>query len=125
MYSNRIHGVKSFLEKLSTLLYKQNVSLEAAIPVRFARDMKARLQSVSDKTGVPLAQLVRIATEQYLDQVEKARSLVIPYVLQDGASSSPEAAAKDGAKKAVASVEKGVVVYGRKRRAASTSGKTS
>lgn len=61
------------------------MSLESAIPVRFSKDLKARLGRVSDATGVPLAQLVRIATEQYLGQIEAQRSVVIPCSLREDA----------------------------------------
>lgn len=59
------------------------MSLNSSIPVRFDRAVKDRLQRVSDNTGVPPAQLVRIATEQYLEQIEKSRSVVIPLALRE------------------------------------------
>lgn len=45
--------------------------------MRFSEDTTQRLKSVSDKTGVPVAQLVRIATEIYLGEVESSRSVTI------------------------------------------------
>jgi hypothetical protein len=39
--------------------------------------MTDRLKSVCEKTGVPVAQLVRIATENYLDEIESSKSVTI------------------------------------------------
>jgi predicted DNA-binding protein len=53
------------------------VSLNTAIPVRFNQDTTDRLKSVSVNTGIPVAQLVRIATENYLKEIEASRSVTV------------------------------------------------
>jgi predicted DNA-binding protein len=53
------------------------VNLNSPIPVRFSADITARLKEVSDNSGIPLSHLVRIATEQYLDQIETSRTVTI------------------------------------------------
>jgi len=51
------------------------MALDASIPVRFASGIASRLKTVSEKTGISVSQLVRIATEQYLNQIESSRTI--------------------------------------------------
>ena len=53
------------------------MSLNSAIPVRFNEDITSRLKAVSENTGIPVSQLVRTATEQYLTQIESTRSVTV------------------------------------------------
>ena len=77
-YSKRIPSVNDFSCLFCYPLVSVDfVSLNSAIPVRFTQVMTDRLRSVSEKTGVPVAQLVRIATENYLGQIESAKSVTI------------------------------------------------
>lgn len=51
--------------------------LTEAIPVRFTEDVAQRLKAVSDDSGIPVAHLVRIATEDYLNKIDKAGKIEI------------------------------------------------
>jgi|SRR6185503_16765608 len=53
------------------------MGLKSAVPVRFDQQTADRLKAIKEKTGVPVAKLVRLATEQWLDEVEKSRSIRI------------------------------------------------
>jgi hypothetical protein len=53
------------------------MNLSSAIPVRFEKATVERLKAVSVASGVPVAQLVRLATERYLKNIEKKRSIII------------------------------------------------
>ena len=53
------------------------MALNAAIPVRFEQSMADRLKTVSTNTNIPVAQLIRIAAEKYLTEVESTRSVTI------------------------------------------------
>lgn len=53
------------------------MNLSSAIPVRFEKVTVERLKAVSAASGVPVAQLVRFATERYLKNIEKKRSIII------------------------------------------------
>lgn len=55
----------------------RDVSLNSAIPVRFSHDITDRLKAVSENTGIPVSQLVRTATEQYLQQIESSRTVTV------------------------------------------------
>ena len=55
----------------------RGVSLNSAIPVRFSADITDRLKAVSENTGIPVSQLVRTATEQYLQQIESSRTVTV------------------------------------------------
>lgn len=54
------------------------MSLNSVIPVRFNEAIIERMKVVSDKTGIPLSHLIRIATEQYLEKIELSRAVTIP-----------------------------------------------
>jgi predicted DNA-binding protein len=54
------------------------VPFKTAIPVRFSIEVAARLNAVSKRTGIPISQLIRIATEQYLEKIESSQSVTIP-----------------------------------------------
>lgn len=60
------------------MLYSGPMNLSAAVPVRLAPQMAARLRDVSKKTGIPVAALIRRATESYLDAVDRDGSINIP-----------------------------------------------
>jgi predicted DNA-binding protein len=51
--------------------------LNAAIPVRFSEATFARLKAISERSSLTVSQLIRMATEQYLEQVESSRSVKI------------------------------------------------
>ncbi len=53
------------------------VSLNSAIPVRFNEDITSRLKAVSENTGIPVSQLVRTATEHYLQQIESSGAVTV------------------------------------------------
>ena len=53
------------------------MSLKAAIPVRFSESTRDRLQAVSDKSGLSFSDLVRRATESYLEKIEREGSVNI------------------------------------------------
>jgi predicted DNA-binding protein len=85
------------------------VSLNSSIPVRFDQDTTDRLKAISERTGLPLSNLVRMATEQYLDKVEKTGSVnialkesVVPY----RSNSASKQKAGEALKKAAAAVLK-------------------
>ncbi|MGH7940619.1 MAG: hypothetical protein ACREFR_06060 [Limisphaerales bacterium] len=54
------------------------MKLSSSIPVRFGTATVKRLKAVSTASGVPVAQLVRLATERYLRDIEKDKSITIP-----------------------------------------------
>jgi len=54
------------------------MGLNSSIPVRFSQSSNDRLKSISTNTGIPVSQLIRIATEQWLFETEKSRSISIP-----------------------------------------------
>jgi hypothetical protein len=45
--------------------------------VRFSEEVAARLKHVSDQSGIPVAQLIRIATEGYLERIQKTGKIEI------------------------------------------------
>ena len=47
------------------------VSYNTAIPVRFNEVTTARLKKVSENTTLSVAQLIRLATEKYLDEIDQ------------------------------------------------------
>jgi predicted DNA-binding protein len=53
------------------------MSLKSSIPVRFTSDVNARLKAVSEKTGIPVSQLVREATEVFLRKIETDGKVVV------------------------------------------------
>jgi predicted DNA-binding protein len=53
------------------------MNLTSPIPVRFGAATAERLKAVSAASGVPVAQLIRLATEHYLNDVEKRRSIKV------------------------------------------------
>jgi predicted DNA-binding protein len=59
------------------MLYARGVTLTTSIPVRFTEDVSNRLKAISDRSGVPVAQLVRIATEEYLKSIEQTGQITI------------------------------------------------
>lgn len=73
------------------------MTLNSAIPVRFNATTTVRLKIVSEHTGIPMSQLVRIATDQYLEKIESSRAVTIP--LREKPSSHP-AMGKSGGKTA-------------------------
>ena len=84
------------------------MNLNSAIPVRFSRDIADRLKAVSKNTGIPVAQLVRTATENYLDEIESSRAVkielreapVAPRAPKKQSSSIPPSAAAKLARRA-------------------------
>ena len=53
------------------------MALDSAIPVRFDEATSARLKSISDRTGIAVSKLVRMATEEWLDETERAGKIQI------------------------------------------------
>jgi predicted DNA-binding protein len=53
------------------------MALNEAIPVRFSSDITARLKAVSDRSGVAVAHLIRMATEDFLNRVEHSGRITI------------------------------------------------
>jgi predicted DNA-binding protein len=53
------------------------MNLTSPIPVRFGAATAERLKAVSAASGVPVAQLIRLATEHYLRDVEKRQSITV------------------------------------------------
>jgi len=53
------------------------MNLTSPIPVRFGAATAERLKAVSAASGVPVAQLIRLATEHYLRDVEKKQSITV------------------------------------------------
>jgi len=56
------------------------MALTTAIPVRFTPETDARLRGVSESTGIPVAQLIRIATDSYLAEIERSGKVTVPLV---------------------------------------------
>ena len=55
------------------------VSYNTAIPVRFNEVTTARLKKVSENTTLSVAQLIRLATEKYLDEIESSRAVTVKF----------------------------------------------
>ena len=53
------------------------MALNEAIPVRFSSDLTTRLKAVSDRSGVAVAHLIRMATEDFLNRVEQSGRITI------------------------------------------------
>jgi hypothetical protein len=53
------------------------MKLSEAIPVRFSPVTGRRLRWVSERSGIPVAQLIRLATESYLEQVDRSGKITI------------------------------------------------
>lgn len=53
------------------------MALNSAVPVRFDKSVADRLKTVSDNMDIPVAKLIRIATEKYLTEVESTRTITI------------------------------------------------
>jgi predicted DNA-binding protein len=53
------------------------MALNEAIPVRFSSDITVRLKTVSDRSGVAVAHLIRMATEDFLNRVEQSGRITI------------------------------------------------
>jgi len=53
------------------------MNLTTAIPVRFNQKTAERLKRVTDQSGIPLAQLVRLATEKYLKEIEASGAVTV------------------------------------------------
>ena len=53
------------------------MALNEAIPVRFSSDLTTRLKAVSDRSGVAVAHLIRMATEDFLTRVEQSGRITI------------------------------------------------
>jgi predicted DNA-binding protein len=53
------------------------MALNEAIPVRFSSDLTVRLKAVSDRSGVAVAHLIRMATEDFLNRVEQSGRITI------------------------------------------------
>ena len=53
------------------------MALNEAIPVRFSSEITARLKAVSDRSGVAVAHLIRMATEDFLNRVEQSGRITI------------------------------------------------
>jgi len=53
------------------------MALNEAIPVRFSSGITARLKAVSDRSGVAVAHLIRMATEDFLNRVEQSGRITI------------------------------------------------
>jgi hypothetical protein len=54
------------------------MNLKSAIPVRFGMATLERLKVVSSASGIPVSQLIRMATERYLKDIDKNGSITIP-----------------------------------------------
>lgn len=52
-------------------------TLKTAVPVRFSAETAERLESVKERTNIPVAQLIRIATEALLDEIERTGKIEI------------------------------------------------
>lgn len=53
------------------------MSLKAAVSVRFDPAIDQRLRTLSEETGISAADLVRRATQEYLDKIESAGAITI------------------------------------------------
>jgi len=53
------------------------MALDSPIPVRFDGETAKRLKSISDRTDIPIAKLIRMATEAWLDETEKSGKIQI------------------------------------------------
>jgi len=54
------------------------MALNSSVPVRFNDVQDARLHAIAERTGLGVSTLIRIATERYLDQIERDGELAIP-----------------------------------------------
>jgi hypothetical protein len=54
------------------------MNLNSSVPVRFDQVQDARLRAVSQRSGIPVANLIRIAVEKYLDETEASGNLNVP-----------------------------------------------
>jgi hypothetical protein len=52
------------------------VSLGTPIPVRFNGDADQRLNAIAEKSGLSKAELIRIATDEFLHKVEETGEIV-------------------------------------------------
>jgi hypothetical protein len=64
------------------------MNLNAPVPVRFTERTAARLKAVAESSGIPVARLVRLATERYLAEVESDQSITIPLAQPKGTTKS-------------------------------------
>lgn len=46
--------------------------------VRFDPEIQERLKRVSERSGIKIAKLIRLATERYLDECEDSEKIVVP-----------------------------------------------
>ena len=51
------------------------VNLNSSLPVRLDSATRARLQAISDRTGMSLGQLVRLAIDRHLDHIEDLKAV--------------------------------------------------
>ncbi len=54
------------------------MALDAAVPVRFSADATRRLNAISQRSGMPVAQLIRMATETWLAEAERKGEITVP-----------------------------------------------
>jgi len=54
------------------------MTLKNAISVRFEEDIHLRLEQVAKRAGIKPADLIRQATQTYMDKVEAEGQIVIP-----------------------------------------------
>lgn len=54
------------------------MNLNSPVPVRFDQPTTDRLKKVSDRSGISVSKLVRIATEKYLTEVESGNTVPVP-----------------------------------------------
>ena len=54
------------------------MAYNASVPVRFNEDQDARLREISRKSGITVADLVRLAVDDLLAKIEKDGNITIP-----------------------------------------------
>ena len=61
------------------------MTLRTSVAVRFSEEMHNRLKELSDQSGIPAADLVRRATEEYLKKIQTEGKLTISIVREERA----------------------------------------
>ena len=58
------------------------MKLKNSISVRFSEDTKERLEIISGQCGLSVADLVRKATEEYINQIKRQGGITFPINIQ-------------------------------------------
>lgn len=80
----------------SLLRYTPVMALKTSVPVRFGEAQQARLRAVSERTGIGMSALIRMATERFLDEVEAEGEVVVPLNVPRVKRPQPKAGAMKG-----------------------------